>query len=96
MKYLLLLAISFFLIGCTPEDIYPDTCPGGCDAQIIFSQTKDINGYYHVPLDWTGEYLPYFFVDVVASEVDDLYKYNEESVVEARFDSNTSWILGII
>ena len=94
MKYLLLVVVSFFLIGCTPEDIYPDTCPGGCDAQMVFSQTKDINGYYHIPLDWTGEYLPYFFVDVIASEVDDLYRYNEESVVEARFDSDTSWKIG--
>ena len=82
------------LTSCEKDDLPPDTCPDGCQAQMLWNYEKDANGYYHVPLDWTGEYLPYFFVDVTASEVDPFWQYNGESVVEARFDSNTSWVIG--
>ena len=53
-----------------------------------------INLDYHIDLNWDGEYLPWFYVDVEATEVDNEYKYNNNSVVEATFDSNTSWIIG--
>ena len=72
----------------------PETCPGGCDAQMVFPVTADINGYYHVELDWSREYLPYFTVDVLASTIDPFYRYNEVPVVMANFDSNTTWIIG--
>lgn len=87
-------AASFALLSCEVEPIAPDTCPGGCDARMLFPVQADANGYYHIALDWTGDYLPWFYVDVEATPVDSLYKYNGDSVVEARFDSNTSWILG--
>ena len=90
-------AVTFLIVlltSCSPDELSPDTCPGGCDGQMLWNYERDANGYYHVPLDWTGEYLPYFFVDVTASEVDPYWQYNEESVVEARFDSNTSWRIG--
>ena len=87
-------AAGFALASCEVEPIAPETCPGGCDALIIFQEQADQNGYYHIDMNWDGEYLPWFYVDVEASPVDDVYKYNNESVVEARFDSNTSWILG--
>lgn len=80
--------------SCTPDNLAIETCPGGCDARMIWNYEKDANGIYHVPLDWTGEYLPYFFVDVAADETDEVYHYNEDPVVEARFDSNTSWRIG--
>ena len=87
-------ACLLFLTSCEKDDLPPDACPDGCQAQMLWSYEKDANGYYHVPLDWTGEYLAYFFVDVTASEVDPFWQYNGESVVEARFDSNTSWVVG--
>lgn len=80
--------------SCSPEELAIDTCPGGCDAQMLWNYQKDDNGIYHVPLDWTGEYLPYFFVDVEAEAVEPIYMYNNESSIEARFDSNTSWVVG--
>ena len=59
--------LTVLLTSCSPDELSPDTCPGGCDGQMLWDYEKDANGYYHVPLDWTGEYLPYFFVDVTAS-----------------------------
>lgn len=82
------------LASCTQEPLSPDTCPGGCEAIQLWNYQKDANGIYHVPLDWTGEYLPYFFIDIEASETDPWWQYNGESVIEARFDSNTSWTIG--
>ena len=87
-------ACLLILVSCTPDELAIDTCPGGCDAQMIFPVQADTNGYYHLKLDWDGEYLPWFSVNIKASPVDDAYKYNGSSVVEARFDSDTSWILG--
>mgnify|MGYP001424301903 CR=1 FL=1 len=44
---------------------------GGCPMDCHYCPfEKDENGIYHVPLDWTGEYLPYFFIDVTASPTD--------------------------
>ena len=85
---------ALFTISCTPEPIAPDTCPGGCDAVINFYSQPDANGYYHIPLDWTGEYLPYFYVDVNATKTDPYWWYNNDPVATARFDSDTSWIIG--
>ena len=87
-------AAGFALASCEVEPLAPETCPGGCDAQMIFPVEADANGYYHIDLNWDGEYLPWFYVDVEATEVDNEYKYNNYSVVEATFDSNTSWIIG--
>lgn len=87
-------AASFALASCTIDPVAPETCPGGCDAQIIFPVQADSNGYYHMELDWDGEYLPWFAVDVKATPIVPEYQYNGTSVVEARFDSNTSWVLG--
>ena len=89
-----LLNTTILLASCEVEPLAPETCPGGCDAQMIFPVEADANGYYHIDLNWDGEYLPWFYVDVEATEVDNEYKYNNNSVVEATFDSNTSWIIG--
>ena len=88
------LLLIVFTHACTKPPLTPDTCPGGCDAQMIFPSNKDQNGYYHVELDWDREYLPYFHLDAVASKVDPHYHYNGIGVVSAEFDSNTTWILG--
>jgi len=88
------LILIAFTHACTKPPLTPDTCPGGCDAQMVFPSNKDQNGYYHVELDWTREYLPYFHLDATASKVDPYYHYNGIGVVSAEFDSNTTWILG--
>ena len=63
-------------LSCTPEPLLPPVCKSGdCNSYIDFNRDKDSNGYYHVSLDWTGEYLPYFFVDVHADKTDPVYQY---------------------
>ena len=87
--------ISTLALSCTSEPLLPAVCEDGdCSSYIDFNRVKDSNGYYHVSLDWTGEYLPYFFVDVNADKTSAEYRYNNTSVVTAEFDSNTSWKIG--
>ena len=86
----LLLATS-----CTPSDDFSTTCPSGdCDAGVVFPVQPDENGYYHVKLDWTREYLPYFSVDAYAEPTSPEYHYNDSPFVTARFDSNLIWTIG--
>lgn len=80
--------------ACTPEPLDSPCISGDCDARMIFPSPADENGYYHVQLDWTREYLPYFAVDVEASSISEEYRYNGVPVVEAEFDSDTEWRLG--
>lgn len=93
---LLLVSTTLFtLISCSPEDFDDSICMSGdCDAVMIFPTKKDSNGFYHIPLDWTRDYYPYFAVDVEASEIKPQYRYNETSVVSAEFDSNLEWTIG--
>jgi hypothetical protein len=85
--------ISLLALSCSPDPL-TETCPGGCEAQMVFPEQADKNGFYHVKLDWTREYLPYFTINVEATTVDPMYRYNEEPVVMANFDSNTTWVIG--
>jgi len=93
---LALFCAAAIAVSCQKDDLTPtDICTNGeCDAAMIFPVLKDVNGYYHIPLDWSREYLPYFSVDVRASQVIPEFRYNDESVVRANFDSDTSWIIG--
>ena len=85
--YLLL----FLLVGCQSiDELQPTYDP---EAYMLFPDyypylaEQDENGYTHVDLDWTGEYLPYFPIDVVADELPD-------GITSAEFDSDTYWMLG--
>ena len=93
---LALFCAAAIAVSCQKDDLSPSyICTNGeCDAAILFLMPPDLNGYYHVPLDWSREYLPYFSVDVRASQVIPEFRYNGESVVRANFDSDTSWIIG--
>ena len=86
----LLLATS-----CTPDTTLSTACPtGNCEAFIEFPVEADRNGYYHVKLDWSREYLPYFSVDAYADPTSPEYHYNNSPFVTARFDSNLVWTIG--
>ena len=99
-KYKIAVRLALFcaaasVISCTVDPLMIDTCTtGDCEAKMIFPSQADQNGYYHVKLDWTKEYLPYFIVDIEASPTVKELRYNDLSVVEARFDSDTSWVIG--
>ena len=83
------------LLACSRDDIPLSPClDGDCNATMVFPSEKDSNGFYHVELDWTSEYLPYFSIDVYASKLRDQYLYNGEHHVEAKFESDTYWVIG--
>lgn len=86
--------LTVLTLSCTKDDTPAPCLNGPCDAQMIFPVQPDQNGYYHIKLDWSREYLPYFIIDVEASLIDPWYHYNGVSVVEAAFDSNTTWVIG--
>jgi len=93
---LALFCAAAIAVSCQKDPLLPDTCLGGdCDARMIFPAQKDANGYYHVALDWSRDYLPYFILDIEASEITPENRYtNNYSYVQAKFDSDTSWIIG--
>lgn len=81
------------LLSCEKEpfSLYCDT--GDCNAYIQSSFYKDSNGYYHAVLDWTREYYPYFNLDVYADKTSPQYRYNNESIVQAQFDTDSYFVL---
>jgi hypothetical protein len=82
-------------IAITEISIEEPVCQGGiCDADVIFPIESDENGYYHVPLDWSREYYPYFSVDIEAIPTSPSYYYGDSPVVKARFNSDTTWVIG--
>jgi len=87
------LLLIVFTHACTKTPLTPDTCPGGCDAQMVFPVEKGENGYYSIELDWDKEYLPYFSIDLIASKVNPEYHYNGIGVVSAELYSNSTWVL---
>ena len=80
--FVFLLTLAFFFTSCSKEDAYPPLCPGGCNAQIEVELEQDINGYYIVPSNMSR-----FNIHVTANETDPYYFYNDQSVIEATFDS---------
>ena len=96
MKLLkILLIISTAVVtSCSEEEIIPSLCPDGtCDGALYIPYPKDSNGYYHVDLDFTGEYLPRFSIYVEADDVDPHFYYNDIGVVQAAFESSSFWTL---
>lgn len=86
--------LSLSAISCTKDLATPACITGDCDAQMIFPVQADRNGYYTVELDWSGDYLPYFTIDVVASKINPEYFYNGIPYASAVFESDTWWTLG--
>lgn len=86
--------VCILLISCTTNDEFSTCVSGDCNAKMIFPVSPDENGYYHMKLDWTREFLPYFGVDIEASLISEEYRYNGVSVASVEFDSNTQWRLG--
>ena len=81
-------------LSCTKRTVHTVCTDGSCDASIIFPTQIDENGYYHIPLDWNQEFYPYFTVDIQADPTSREFYYGGSSVVTARFDSDTTWIIG--
>ena len=82
-------------LSCEKEVLIPNTCENGeCNAVITTPYTVDSNGYTHVDLEWIGETLPYFTLDIEASRTSPEYYYNDQPVVSAEFDTDSYYVLG--
>ena len=79
--------------SCEKETFSPYCESGDCNASIESTFTKDSNGYYHAELDWTSEYYPYFSLDIYADKTSWEYRYNNESIVQAQFDTDSYFVL---
>ena len=85
-KKLLVLLLTWTIVSCTKENVKPPLCPdGNCDGSVFAPYPKDSNGYYHVDLDFSSEYLPRFDIFIEADDVDPFYFYNDMGVVQAAF-----------
>ncbi|MBC8343346.1 MAG: hypothetical protein H8E61_05155 [Bacteroidetes bacterium] len=78
--------------SCMEDD--PAICVSGdCEGKMVLIYTQDSNGFYHVPLNWSGPYYPRFDLYVEGSKLIQRCRYNDVSVVNARFDTDTYWFL---
>lgn len=96
MKYFkfLLVLLTVFTVSCSQEEINPSLCPdGSCDGALYIPFPKDSNGFYHVDLDFNGEFLPRFDIYIEGDDVDPFYYYNDMGVVQAAFESDSYWVM---
>ena len=86
----LLILMLLFYTSCTVEEnLDPPTCiNGSCDAQFVLDGVLDENGYYHVKLNWNGEYNPRFNIEILSTLTDPWYWYNGTPVVQVNFYSD--------
>jgi len=78
--------LIFTLFSCSKPAVDPAFCvTGDCTAEFSVPGTKDSNGFYHISLNYDGEYDPRFTIDGFASAVSREYYYGDQSVVSARF-----------
>ena len=76
----------FTLFSCTKPYDDPTVCvTGDCFAEFSIASPRDSNGFYHVSLDYEGEYDPRFNIDGLASAVSSEFQYNNSSAVSAIF-----------
>lgn len=92
-KFLIVL-ITVFTVSCSQEEVNPSLCPdGNCDGALYIPFPKDSNGFYHVDLDFNGEFLPRFDIYIEGDDVDPFYYYNDMGVVQAAFESDSYWVM---
>ena len=90
---LLVLMLAMFA-SCSKDDI-PQVCyDGSCDATLELPGNIDSNGYYHIDLEWNGEYFPRFSIDIYADATDPYWWYNETPVAQANFYTDTTIDVG--
>lgn len=87
LLFVTLLILSFLFTSCSVEEaLDPPTCMGGnCSAEFYIDGELDENGYYHVKLNWDGEYNPRFNIDIISNLTDTWYWYNGSPVIQANF-----------
>lgn len=93
LPQLIVLVFLLLLASCEPEPVPPsNTCVDGtCSASLSLPGYQDVNGYYHIDLDWTGEHYPRFNIIIDAALTSKDYWYNNTPVIQAHFDTDTTW-----
>ena len=92
VPHFLVLILLLFFASCTKEEAIPQICyDGDCDARVDVPGTLDENGYYHIDLDWSGQYYPRFSIDTYADATDPYWWYNDQPVVQANFYTDDTW-----
>ena len=96
MRYFkfVLLVFVVFSVSCSDQEMEIALCPdGNCDGALYIPFSKDNNGFYHVDLDFSGEYFPRFDIYIEGDDVDPFYYYNDIGVVQAAFESSSFWVM---
>lgn len=95
---ILLSIVLLALVSCNKAvDVIGTQLPPDLNLQskLAMKYPRDANGYYLVPID-TNTNSNRFNVYVEGSKLNPPYQYNGTSVIEAKFDCNTYWVLGTI
>jgi len=91
-RFLLLVSSLVLLTSCTKEEVSTPTCINNdCSAQLSIPGQLDVNGFYHIDLDWTGDHYPRFSIDIDATITDPWYWYNGIPSVQANFYTEDTW-----
>ena len=93
--YALLIILLLVLTSCEKEWVDPYPFENGKRSKLVMNYPKDARGYYLVPLDTTS-YSNKFNIYIEASKLIPFYHYNGVSVMQAKFDSDSYWVLGTI
>jgi hypothetical protein len=91
MKRLWIIFSLLFFFSCEKED--PVCITSDCQGHFFLDYEQDSNGYYHVPLDWTGQYLPRFNIYIEGSKTSYKCQAAGNSIIYAYFDTDTYWAL---
>ena len=83
--------ILILILSC--EEKEPVCITGDCEGQMFLNYEQDQNGYYHVPLDWSGPTLPRFNIYVEGSKTTSRCQAAGNSIIYAYFDTDTYWTL---
>lgn len=95
IPHMIVLFILILFASCTKDELfYPICADGDCNAQFYIDYPQDENGYYHIDLDFSKEYLPNFDIEVDASVTHPRWWYNDSPVIVAVFETDTYWEYG--
>lgn len=82
--------LLFILLGCNENELHSPCVDGECKIAINLFTFKDNKEYYHVFLNEKYSSYPIY---IEASEIKPEFRYNNISVIEAWFDTDTYWKL---
>lgn len=92
LPHFIVLVLLILFASCSKDDSIPQVCyDGTCDARLEIPGELDDNGYYHIDLEWNGQYYPRFSIDTYADATDSYWWYNDQPVVQANFYTDTTW-----